>query len=65
VGVVSSPPAVLLATSENSGIDAAGMVKSLVTSVGGRGGGSARLAQGIVPGRAQLDKVVESLASRV
>jgi alanyl-tRNA synthetase len=65
VGVVSSPPAVLLATCEDSGIDAAGMLKSLVTCVGGRGGGSARLAQGIVPGRAQLDKVVESLGSRV
>jgi len=29
--------------------------------VGGRGGGSATLAQGIVPGRPQLEAVVASL----
>jgi alanyl-tRNA synthetase len=64
VGAVASPPAIVLATSTDSGIDAAGLLKSLLTSVGGRGGGSARLAQGIVPGRAQLQTVVESLGSR-
>jgi len=64
VGAVASPPAVVLAASEDTGIDAASLLKSLLTSVGGRGGGSARLAQGIVPGRAQLQTVVESLGSR-
>ena len=64
VGAISSPPAVVLAASEDTGIDAAGMLRSLLASVGGRGGGSARLAQGIVPGRAQLEKVVASLGSR-
>ncbi len=61
VGAVASPPAVVLAASEDTGIDAANVLKSLLSSVGGRGGGSARLAQGIVPGRAQLQMVVESL----
>jgi alanyl-tRNA synthetase len=61
VGAASSPPALVLATSPDTGIDAAGMLRSLLTTVGGRGGGSARIAQGIVPGRAQLDVVVESL----
>ena len=65
IGAISSPPAIVLAASEDTGIDAAGMLKSLLASVGGRGGGSARLAQGIVPGRAQLEKVVGSLGSRV
>ena len=65
IGAVPSPPAVMLAASTDTGIDAAGMLKSLLASVGGRGGGSARLAQGIVPGRAQLERVVESLGSRV
>ena len=65
VGAVVSPPAVVLAASEDTGIDAAGLLKSLLTSVGGRGGGSARMAQGIVPGRTQLQTVVESLGSRV
>jgi alanyl-tRNA synthetase len=41
------------------------LLKSLLTSVGGRGGGSATMAQGIVPGRAQLETVVESLGSKV
>jgi len=63
VGAVTSPPAVVLAASEDTGIDAASLLKSLLSSVGGRGGGSARLAQGIVPGRAQLQKVIESLGS--
>lgn len=65
VGAVASPPGVVLAASEDTGIDAGILLKSLLTSVGGRGGGSARLAQGIVPGRDQLQMVVESLGSRV
>jgi alanyl-tRNA synthetase len=65
VGAVSNPPAVLLATSPDTGIDAGAMLKSLLASVGGRGGGSARLAQGMVPGRAQLERLMESLESRV
>ncbi|MDQ3224873.1 MAG: DHHA1 domain-containing protein, partial [Gemmatimonadota bacterium] len=65
VGAVASPPAVVLAASEDTGIDVGVLLKSLLTSVGGRGGGSARLAQGIVPGRAQLQTVIDSLGSRV
>lgn len=65
VGAIASPPGVVLAASEDTGIDAGILLKSLLTSVGGRGGGSARLAQGIVPGRDQLQMVVESLGSRV
>lgn len=65
VAAVSSPPAVLLATSPDTGIDAGAMLRSLLASVGGRGGGSARLAQGMVPGRAQLETLMESLESRV
>lgn len=61
VGTVPSPPAVVLAASPDSGIDAAGLLKSLLTSVGGRGGGSATMAQGIVPGREQLEAVVDSI----
>ena len=61
VGTVPSPPAVVLAASPDSGIDAAGVLKSLLTSVGGRGGGSTTMAQGIVPGRAQLEAVVGSI----
>ena len=65
VAAVSNPPAVLLATSVDTGIDAGALLKSLLASVGGRGGGSARLAQGMVPGRAQLETLMDSLESRV
>ena len=65
VGTVSDPPAVLLATSPDTGINAGAMLKSLLASVGGRGGGSARLAQGMVPGRAELERLMEGLESKV
>ncbi len=65
VAAVTDPPGVILATSPDTGIDAGSMLRSLLASVGGRGGGSARLAQGMVPGRAQLETLMESLESRV
>jgi alanyl-tRNA synthetase len=61
VGVVASPPAVLLAASPDAGVDAAGVLKGLLGAVGGRGGGSTNLAQGVLPGPAQLEQVLLSL----
>ena len=61
VGGVGSPPAVVLAASPDTRVDAAGVLKGLLASVGGRGGGSAALAQGVLPGRSQLDVVVASI----
>jgi alanyl-tRNA synthetase len=65
VAAVSDPPAVMLATSGDTNIDAGALLRSLLTSVGGRGGGSVRLAQGVVPGQAQLEALMESLRSTV
>jgi alanyl-tRNA synthetase len=65
IGAVESPPAVLLAASPDAGVDAAGVLKGLLASVGGRGGGSAALAQGVVPGRAQLEAVIASIGGKV
>ncbi|HEX8942105.1 MAG TPA: DHHA1 domain-containing protein, partial [Gemmatimonadaceae bacterium] len=64
VGVLRSPPSVLLAASEDSGVDAGKLLKEQLASVGGRGGGSPRLAQGGVPDPAALDALVSSLVSR-
>jgi alanyl-tRNA synthetase len=61
VGAAATPPAVILAASPDAGVDAAGLLRGLLATVGGRGGGSATLAQGIVPGRSQLEAVVASL----
>jgi alanyl-tRNA synthetase len=61
VGTVADPPALLLAASEDTGVDAGRVLREAVTSAGGRGGGSPRLAQGTVPDRARLDQVVSAL----
>jgi alanyl-tRNA synthetase len=61
VGVVEDPPSVLLAASADSMIDAGRLLKEKLTAAGGRGGGSARLAQGSLPDRAALENVLTSL----
>ena len=63
VGVVEAPPAIVLAASPDTRVDAAGVLRGLLGGVGGRGGGSPALAQGVLPGRSQLDSVVNSLSS--
>ena len=60
VGVVDSPPAIVLAASPDTRVNAAEVLRGLLAEVGGRGGGSAGLAQGVVPGHAQLETVINS-----
>jgi alanyl-tRNA synthetase len=62
VGASSEPPGVIVATSEGSGLDAGALLKRALAGVGGRGGGSPRLAQGTVPDPAALDRVLDALA---
>jgi alanyl-tRNA synthetase len=61
VGVVESPLTILLASSEDSGIDAGRTLRAELERVGGRGGGSARLAQGSVRDPAGLETVLRAL----
>ncbi|MBX6333127.1 MAG: hypothetical protein IRY91_14870 [Gemmatimonadaceae bacterium] len=61
IGAIDAPPTVLLAASEDSGIDAARTLRAALTAAGGRGGGSPRLAQGTVPSAAQLDALIRAL----
>jgi alanyl-tRNA synthetase len=61
IGVVSEPAALVLSTSADSGIDAAQVLKDLLSAAKGRGGGSARLAQGTVPGSAELEQVLAAI----
>lgn len=63
VGVIEASLTVLLASSEDSGIDAGRMLRGELERVGGRGGGSARLAQGSVKNRAGLETVLRALAT--
>ena len=53
-----TPPSVLVATSADSGLDAGKLLKPLLEQVGGRGGGSARLAQGSAKSADDVDQVV-------
>jgi alanyl-tRNA synthetase len=61
VGASSRPPAVLVAASKDSGVDAGKVLKGLLANAGGRGGGSAVLAQGVLPEAAQLEVVIGAI----
>jgi alanyl-tRNA synthetase len=61
VGAVADPPAVLLAASADSGVDAGATLKPILTAAGGKGGGSARLAQGSLPNLESLEAVLKTL----
>ena len=61
LATLNDPPSVLLAVSADSGIDAGRVLKAALTTSGGRGGGSSRIAQGSVPRRELLDGVLEKL----
>ena len=61
LGVCEQPPAIVLAVSADSGIDAEETVKTAVSASGGRGGGSRTIAQGSAP---VLRILIESLNIR-
>lgn len=61
VGAVESPAALLVAASDDSGFDAGRAIKAALADAGGRGGGSARLAQGTLPSREALDRAIASI----
>jgi alanyl-tRNA synthetase len=62
LATLQDPPSVLLAASADAGLDAGKALKAALTENGGRGGGNARIAQGSVPDRAALDKVLAKIA---
>ena len=59
---LSDPPSVLLAASADAGIDAGKLLKAALSEAGGRGGGTARIAQGSVPEEGLLQRVLEKLS---
>ena len=61
VATLAEPPSVLLATSADSGIDAGQILKAALQACGGRGGGTARMAQGSVPDAAALAALLEKI----
>lgn len=63
VGTIAEPPSLLFATAEDTGLDAGRLLREGVTKVGGRGGGSSRIAQGSVPDAGRLAEAVASVLS--
>ncbi|RPI18761.1 MAG: alanyl-tRNA editing protein, partial [Acidobacteriales bacterium] len=61
VAAVEEPPSVLLAVSPDAGIHAGNSLKAALSKFGGRGGGSALVAQGSIPSREQLDPLLTEL----
>jgi len=65
IGTLSDPPSLLFASSEDAGVDAGRALREAVTKLGGRGGGSPRIAQGTVPDSSRLAEAVASVLSAV
>lgn len=63
LAATSSPATIYYATGPNSGTDAGAALKAALAVVGGRGGGSPRVAQGTVPDADALERVVHLLFS--
>ena len=61
VASLAEPPSMLLAASADSGIDAGQTLKTALQGAGGRGGGTARMAQGSVPDAAALAAVLAKI----
>lgn len=57
------PPMLLVAASEDSGVDAGGRLKAALAAVGGKGGGSPRFAQGSAPTREALTTASHGLTA--
>jgi alanyl-tRNA synthetase len=65
VAGLPSPPTVLLAASPDLGFDAGRILKAVLGELGGRGGGTTRLAQGTVSAPADMETALVNLAGAV
>ena len=61
VATAASPPAIVAAASEDSGVNVGAVLKAALLANGGRGGGSPRLAQGTVADAAMLARVAQAV----
>jgi len=65
IGTLVSPPSLFVAASEDSGLDAGKLIKEQLSAVGGRGGGSPRIAQGSLPDASAVDSALSSLLNSI
>jgi alanyl-tRNA synthetase len=64
VGWMENPPALLVAASEDSGLDAGRLLRWSLEPAGGRGGGNSRIGQGTAPSGPALEQAVAAILSR-
>ena len=64
-GFLAQPAILLLATAADTGLDAATILKPVLATLGGRGGGNARLAQGSLPMGANAAMALAGLAEAI
>jgi alanyl-tRNA synthetase len=60
-GVVAQPATLLLASSADAGLDAGALLREILGKLGGRGGGTTRMAQGGLPSLAELPAALRTL----
>ena len=58
---LDEPPALLLAVSADTGVDAGKLLKAALIQAGGRGGGNSRMAQGSLPSREALERAIDQI----
>jgi alanyl-tRNA synthetase len=65
IATVASPATILVAASDDAGVDAGAVIKAALAAAGGRGGGSPRLAQGTVPNEQALAGVLAAVQAAI
>jgi alanyl-tRNA synthetase len=60
-GAVDEPALVVLASSQDSGVDAGAAIRPVLAELGGRGGGSPRIAQGTLADAARVREAIARL----
>lgn len=63
IGTVDAPPLVVYSTSGDTGLDAGQILRRELARVGGRGGGSERVAQGSAPDAERIARAAACLAA--
>jgi alanyl-tRNA synthetase len=65
VAALEQPPSLLIASAEDSAVDASVLLRAALTAAGGRGGGNARLAQGSAPSATALEQALSAVTAQL
>jgi alanyl-tRNA synthetase len=65
IAALEQPPSLLIASAEDSALDASALLRGALTPAGGRGGGNARLAQGSLPSVTALEQALSAVTAQL